>query len=893
MARLPGGGARRRIRACAACEALRRSLVRMATSRPPAATFAESLRSHGPARVLALLEARPDLAVPSPSTLRSLGARATSRTSLERAVAHLDACRLTVLEAVLALDDATRPGGVPADVVVRAVLGPDADADDVAAVRDALADVRTAGLVWEPLPDDPAAAPTQDVAPVRPAPGLDELLGAHPAGLGPSDDAARAAVARAGDDTDVLTRDAPPGAREVLAALTWGPPVGVAPRTDPRARAAVDWLVEQHLLLAVDGRHVVLPREVALALRGGRTHRGAAVRPPRPAGAQVRDETVEAEAASAALEAVRLVAHLLAVWQEQPPPVLRTGGLGVRELRRLAQTLGVDDPTAASVAELALVAGLVSDDGDDPPSFAPTTAADDWLDLEVPRRWAALATSWGATPRTPWVVGSRDERGTLRAALDPELHRAWVPALRASVLGVLAAQPGVSLDAHAVLEVLRWRSPRAVPPEHAVEGLLADAALLGVTGAGALSPVGRALLEGLDRPPTPGRVDALGDALETLVPPPVDELLLQGDLTGIVPGRPSTTLESLLAGSADVESRGAAVTVRFTADSVTRALDAGRTADELLDDLGAHARGGVPQPLEYLVRDAARRHGRLRVGAATSYLRAEDPALVVGLVEDPALRGLGLFRIAPTVLAAHVPAIELRAALRARGLSPTVEGPDGQVLHAEGTAVRIAGRRRPAWLGGPPARRPRSLRPDPRAESIEAPAPEPADARHARLSELAALLVATAGPAPSAAPSPRSSPASSLGSSPGSSTAASTASDAARPDAGANGTTATPAIPATPGTPGTPGGADQADAPASDTPRGEGTSEPADALALLRETIELGGHVWLEVVGPRGLPDTRRVRPLRLDAGRLRAVDADREAELTVAVHRIASVRPA
>jgi hypothetical protein len=50
--------------------------------------------------------------------------------------------------------------------------------------------------------------------------------------------------------------------------------------------------------------------------------------------------------------------------------------------------------------------------------------------------------------------------------------------------------------------------------------------------------------------------------------------------------------------------------------------------------------------------------------------------------------------------------------------------------------------------------------------------------------------------------------------------------------------------------------------------------------------------VWLEVVGTSGGPSRRRVRPLTLDAGRLRAQDPARDAELTVAVHRIASVAP-
>ncbi|MBX9245767.1 hypothetical protein ICW40_13240 [Actinotalea ferrariae] len=72
----------------------------------------------------------------------------------------------------------------------------------------------------------------------------------------------------------------------------------------------------------------------------------------------------------------------------------------------------------------------------------------------------------------------------------------------------------------------------------------------------------------------------------------------------------------------------------------------------------------------------------------------------------------------------------------------------------------------------------------------------------------------------------------------------------------------------------------------------QGTPDPVLALALLREAVAEGREVWLDIVGPNGGSTRRRVRPVRVDAGRVRAIDPDREAELTVAVHRIAGVTP-
>jgi hypothetical protein len=71
-----------------------------------------------------------------------------------------------------------------------------------------------------------------------------------------------------------------------------------------------------------------------------------------------------------------------------------------------------------------------------------------------------------------------------------------------------------------------------------------------------------------------------------------------------------------------------------------------------------------------------------------------------------------------------------------------------------------------------------------------------------------------------------------------------------------------------------------------------GTQHPADGLALLRDALRDGSTVIVEVAGHTGRLERRELKPLNLDGGRLRALDPDREAELTIAVHRIASVLP-
>ncbi|MBC7639398.1 MAG: DNA-binding protein, partial [Rhodoferax sp.] len=331
-----------------------------------------------------------------------------------------------------------------------------------------------------------------------------DSLGPHPAGLGPPltdllerrelgrvvtlardlalvvdpADAVAALAAHLADPAVLaaLLETAPPEVRSILDRLTWGPPVGAVPRADrvvdrDSAGSPVEWLLARGMLAVADAGHVVLPREVGLALRAGRLHRAAdpaasdptadGTAPPRAVTFDRTAEAVDASAGSAAADLLRLVDELLEAWSLAPPPVLRSGGLGVRELRRTATTLDVDDATAALVVEVAYVAGLVADDGQLGPAWAPTPLSDLWHDDEPAGRWATLARAWWASTRVPGLVGSRDDRDAVRGALSPDVDRPAALTVRAAVLAEIAdLAPGLALDPASLLERLRWRRPR-------------------------------------------------------------------------------------------------------------------------------------------------------------------------------------------------------------------------------------------------------------------------------------------------------------------------------------------------------------------------------------------------------------------------------------------------
>jgi hypothetical protein len=170
------------------------------------------------------------------------------------------------------------------------------------------------------------------------------------------------------------------------------------------------------------------------------------------------------------------------------------------------------------------------------------------------------------------------------------------------------------------------------------------------------------------------------DALTIALPEPVDYFLVQPDLTVVVPGPPTGDVARELTLAADLESTGGASVYRITEATVRRALDAGRSGSDLTALFTERSRTPVPQALSYLIDDVSRRHGLLRTGAASAYLRCDDDALLSRAVSDRNLASLGLRRIAPTVVVTTSSVSRILEVLRGAGYAPAAEAPDGAVL---------------------------------------------------------------------------------------------------------------------------------------------------------------------------------------------------------------------
>ncbi|MFJ3029878.1 helicase-associated domain-containing protein [Curtobacterium sp. NPDC087080] len=350
-------------------------------------------------------------------------------------------------------------------------------------------------------------------------------------------------------------------------------------------------------------------------LRPGGT---APVRPAAPDERVVDQDRARATGAEHAFTTMTVLAELLRAVDAGEVRELVKGGIGTPLARTLGERVGAEPDVVPDRLALLDRTGL-ADAGEG--RWAVTPAGRTWLVAAWPDRWVDLAGRW-------WH------------ALDPAVH---------DVLRTAGD------DLHDLAAVGRWAFPAGA---RWLDAVLLDVAgtaeVLGLAVDGTVTATGRAVLEG----------DA-ATATEDL-PPTVEGVYLQHDLTVIAPGPLSPADDAALRTVADLEAPGLAARYRVSEDSVRRALRAGATRDDLLVLLDRLSATDVPQPLTYLVDQVASRDGGLVVDVAPDGRGAvvhgtPDQLDLVGV--DAELRQLTWERVDLSTLTAPHPPHVVHAAL--------------------------------------------------------------------------------------------------------------------------------------------------------------------------------------------------------------------------------------
>jgi len=349
--------------------------------------------------------------------------------------------------------------------------------------------------------------------------------------------------------------------------------------------------VPRRTLALTDDRGLALPAVAAQLEKADIAH--AALSVPRPA-----SESEAAHAAERAFTTIASLADLVISTLAKPLSRVGTGALSAVERRRLADEGLAQTPEEADMlVQLGLATDLLRGEGR---RIGATADGSDWVRLSTRERWSDLAIRFrDALPR-----GLRDGPGWIDPALWPGIHpldASW-PA-RAEGWSEFARLIGLIADGAPPSEP-EWATP---------------------------------LRRGRDIDTAP---------LVALMPGEVDRVYLQNDLTAISPGLLEPALDVRLRGMTTRESHAQASAYRFTEGTITRALSTGETSEGMREFLSQLSLTGIPQPLEYLIRRSAERHGLVRVSrdSATgqTLVSSDDRDLMRTIEVDRALGALGL-----------------------------------------------------------------------------------------------------------------------------------------------------------------------------------------------------------------------------------------------------------
>lgn len=645
------------------------------------------LRGMDTEELTALLTARPDVTVaPEPRTITELSLRLSNDHSIRAALCQLSVPHLQLAEALQALGDRCARTELERLLGVGEIL-------ERAVLDELLADLRRFALAW---PDGPV---------LRIAPGMDRMsmdplaLGQPVAELLAELTVDQLTVIAGNYGIEKLPRKkdwvralssvladaqqlrkaldvAPPGIEKTIDELVWRNPRAYGPiqialynYSGYEVNPGLSWLAQYGLLLPSNWDEGQMPREASLALRGSGYHPPLSVERPVPATAVVNP------APTPQVSVVDGVRRLLTLLSTAPAQQLTAGGIGVRELRRIAKELGSTEGQIRLWLELAAALGLLLPDASG--DVLPTEAADSWLAESPGRQLAELIEAW----QTLGVVPSHrvNSEGKLLPALDPTGSPAIGPPLRADLLGLLARYPEgtavTSLDS--LIDLLAWCHPLRYHDAEVLGPYLVatwtEAQRLGLIADTTMSPLGRAVTAGAS-------AGEIAELARDLLPALVERVRFLPDLTAVVSGPPSAALAELLDAVADLESRDTASTWRFSPSSVRRAMDGGHTAGRLLTQLAEVAEHALPQPVEYLINDVARRHGQLQVRPVACAVCTTDPALTAEIAAHRKLAGLDLTQLSPTVLGSAKPTSETLRLLRAAGYAPVQQSRTGQTV---------------------------------------------------------------------------------------------------------------------------------------------------------------------------------------------------------------------
>lgn len=619
-------------------------------------SLADDFRSRPDKDLELLFSVRHDLLHPIPHDISELAVRAATATSVTLAIDGLNKVELVVCEVLTAL-----PDGVDSEGVHQALQTATGYVKE--AVDEALNNLWSIGLLW---------GNQKNLHLVR---TVREFFGPYPCALGPELADIKNEVRMFKHDPDVvnqLLESAPVQAREILQEMAWENPRGHYPnaykRINPKqVNSPVEWLLAHHLLIATDENVVTLPREVSLPMRNHQYVRVIECEQPRYESDSLDITDINSTGVHNALEFLQNFERVLNQLNRHPIAPLRTGGISTKDLSELCTTTGNSSASLTMVLDLAVASRLIS--LSESSGWMPNAQYEAWLQLPDENRWDQIARSWLEMKRAV-ITGTQNKSNRPLTTTDDAHHR-----LKNLVVNLLMSlNAGQTMTPDKLFNHLTWKQPRTISDDSLTifKSLLSEMNTLGITSKNGMTSFGQAIAQG----------ESSINELKNNLPAFIDYIIVQTDLTALAPGRLLPDIRHFMQHVAEIESTSVATVYRFTPGSILNGIESGLSADNIIERITELSRTPIPQPLTYLVQDVSRRHGQLRIGTASVYLKCDDAQLMATMLADRALSILELQQISAEIIISTQPEDIVLARLRNAGYSPSVQNMNGTISAA-------------------------------------------------------------------------------------------------------------------------------------------------------------------------------------------------------------------
>lgn len=362
---------------------------------------------------------------------------------------------------------------------------------------------------------------------------------------------------------------------------------------------------------------------------------------------QVSVDAVASECGISAFETMQALTELVFDLEQRYVREVGKGNVGLPDIKRLANHLRKSNDYAREIFNLARTCSLM------------TLSAGRWqLGSEAPR----------------WLASSPAQQIEL-------LWQRWIDSLGSAavpeLIEVINSSTSAVTQNASIREIFESVYPLA---DGAVDSRIAlletTTAMIGISGLGISAPWLLAVLEGEFE-------SALTQITERL-PQTGARLICQADLSLISTGPLPIAQEIQLRRFAEIEVIGMASTYRMTPLSVTHGLETGLNELQIRGLLEELSGAKLPQPIDYLIREAVARFGRLTVSSDSysggAQVKSTDPILLTELLNNADLKAFALLRDADGSLRSRFESEVVYFGLREAGYAAVCIGPNGKVI---------------------------------------------------------------------------------------------------------------------------------------------------------------------------------------------------------------------